>query len=503
MLPISLMAEIIPNYEILTIEIPLNNITSLEDVDIEIPVCKYNKDFALTFTGDDALMGIYQRAFNYVHANYIDNTDIFHDYGKPVTTGFTPKRKLVTTDGCGNDKPFRLCVNWFSCEPGKTMHTNGNIYTPQMWWSEGEKFTDFHNGILNHGGAYEKEDPKKSIDFNFDEIKENLGINAFILGVPGGSTGFPDEAEINTNVYFMEAANFASGASNNTVNLSKLSKDNILKTRSPRICVDTKDHTFINEIIDSKSVKDGWINLFCHNIKNSEAKVNGQINADTCYNMLDYIYDNYGKGGKDNVWFASSSEILEYQYSRLNSEIIKEVVDNKLKITIKAAILSGFYFNELSLNMSGIKDCSDIYFSDNIFGYSLACEANKAIVNLNYSERDIKLTEKYIEKVKSDNNEKSISEAMYFISNLRPELKEEYLKKLNQITSLSSLNDDNDSYFVFDGKKIIVSAQLKSSFTIYNIDGSVFKTIDAINSDQYIELPKGLYLLRQKKLMVY
>ena len=77
------------------------------------------------------------------------------------------------------------------------------------------------------------------------------------------------------------------------------------------------------------------------------------------------------------------------------------------------------------------------------------------------------------------------------------------LFRSNQITSLSSLNDDNDSYFVFDGKKIIVSAQLKSSFTIYNIDGSVFKTIDAINSDQYIELPKGLYLLRQKKLMVY
>ena len=99
----------------------------------------------------------------------------------------------------------------------------------------------------------------------------------------------------------MEAANFASGASNNTVNLSKLSKDNILKTRSPRICVDTKDHTFINEIIDSKSVKDGWINLFCHNIKNSEVKVNGQINADTCYNMLDYIYDNYGKGDRKSV----------------------------------------------------------------------------------------------------------------------------------------------------------------------------------------------------------
>ena len=125
-----------PLFEKIIISIPVDNFDNMGEVDIKIPVCKYDKDFAMTLTGDDALLGIYQRAFNFIRGKYIDDDPIFHQQAEKPTTGFTPERKLVYTDGGGNDIPSRLSVNCMACEAGRTMHQTGNIHTPQMWWRD-------------------------------------------------------------------------------------------------------------------------------------------------------------------------------------------------------------------------------------------------------------------------------------------------------------------------------------------------------------------------------
>ena len=162
--------------------------------------------------------------------------------------------------------------------------------------------------------TWSKINPSEAIAFNFKEIQDSLDLSPYLLGIPGGTTGFPDAADESEYVYFVESSQFQQNGL--SIKLDILNADNIYKFRLPRICIDTKEHTWINEYIDNRANSSYWINMFCHNIKNNTEKVNGQLNADTCYNMLNYIYNNYGKGGKDNVWFASDPEIMEYQYSR-------------------------------------------------------------------------------------------------------------------------------------------------------------------------------------------
>lgn len=290
-----------PAFEHIEIRIPLHNlgIDSVGQLDLEIPVCKYDKEFALTLTGDDALLGIYQRAFNYIYGRYVDDFPIFHEEGMSPTGGITPGRRLVHTDGCGNDISFRLGSNWLR---GGTIHDNGLNTSPHMWWSEGVRFVDYYNGLMNHGGG-DQTDPEESIRGNQREIGENIGIFPFVLGVPGGTKGFPEAGEELDDIYSMESGSFP-GA------YPKLSdiEGNVWKKRFARICIDSKKLADLTEMVAANAAETRWINFFCHEIKNSEKDVAGQLNASECFSFLDYLYDTYGKGGADNIWFASSPE---------------------------------------------------------------------------------------------------------------------------------------------------------------------------------------------------
>lgn len=488
-----------PLFEKIIISIPVDNFDNMGEVDIKIPVCKYDKDFAMTLTGDDALLGIYQRAFNFIRGKYIDDDPIFHQQAEKPTTGFTPERKLVYTDGCGNDIPFRLSVNWMACEAGRTMHQDGNIYTPQMWWSEAEHFTDFYNGIMNHGGVNDKTDPAYSIAYNFKETYDSLGIAPYILGVPGATTGFPEAGDMNDDIYFMESATFQQNGI--SINLESLTAGSILKSRFPRVCIDTKDHTYINEFINKRTDKPYWINLFCHDIKNSDIKVNGQLNADSCYNMLNYVYDNFGKGGKDNVWFASDAEITEYQYSRLNSSVERRIEDGRMIITVDAAYLPKFYFNELSLCIPGLISSDNIIISDNVITHSASSGEGNGMINFSFSDFTVDRSEKYLIKAQKNPSDENIENAMFFIERLRPELKEDFLKRLNQGLSIKKDFTDNDM-ISFDGKNIIVGESLKNIVYVYDIAGRVERTVEPKGYRQMISLPKGIYVLKGKKIVV-
>ena len=97
---------------------------------------------------------------------------------------------------------------------------------------------------MNHGGVNDKTDPAYSIAYNFKETYDSLGIAPYILGVPGATTGFPEAGDMNDDIYFMESATFQQNGI--SINLESLTAGSILKSRFPRVCIDTKDHTYIN-----------------------------------------------------------------------------------------------------------------------------------------------------------------------------------------------------------------------------------------------------------------
>jgi len=421
------------SFDILQIRIPLSDLTSGADgVSASVPVCKYDKAFALSFVGDDSLLGIYQRAFNYIFARWVDDNPTKHDT-EPNTTGITPTRKLVYTDGAGNDIPFRLGTNWMDSKPGSNYHTDGNIHLPYMWWSEGKRFYDYFNAILNHGGG-NSDDPLGSITKNQQEITTNMGMTPFVLGVPGGTTGYPEAAESLEYIYMMESSSFK-GSTELYPKLSDIA-GNVLKKRFGRICIDTYSLDQIKSILGQYARDYRWINLFCHNIKNGQSTVTGQLNADVCFSFLDYVYDTYGKGGDDSVWFGSDTEIFEYLFARLNSVITKEVDGSDLLITVKAAKLPNFYYKELSLVFSGVTTMVNAIYSDNVRNAS----ATSQLLNLMYSEHAVPLAEKYTAIYEASTTTMNKNEAYFFVNRLRPDLAASFIARLRADESAPVLN---------------------------------------------------------------
>lgn len=537
-------------YENIEVRIPLNNlgITSADELEVEIPVCKYDKEFAFTFTGDDALLGIYQRAFNYVYGRYVDDYHIFHGEGMAVTTGSTPERMLVHTDGCGNDIPFRLGVNWMR---GGTIHNNGLNTSPHMWWSEGSRFADYYNGFMNHAGG-DHTDPSEAILGNQNEIVENIGICPFVLGVPGSSTGFPEAGDKLESIYSMEAGSFTGGYPK----LSDIEGD-VLKKRFARICIDSKNLEELVKMLEGKTEDTRWINYFCHEIKNSDKKVAGQLNASDCFSFLDYMYDTYGKEGADNIWFASSPEVYEYLYSRLNSSLSKEIVDDELVIRIKAAVLPNFYFKDLSLKLSTKKEMKldEVTLSDNVVRSSFASwhvltppdttfldapgpakefpgistlatlysdgllsddsgqddparddsvEIYMGLINLNFSEFPLSLADKYTSRYENNPTEENREEALYFIGMLREDKQAPFTDRLT-LSALETISRDGTILFEMAASRDLLYFTIgdgeEYEITLYTLSGLPVKK-SKINANSLSleigDLPSGVYTVTMR-----
>ena len=193
---------------------------------------------------------------------------------------------------------------------------------------------------------------------------------------------------------------------------------------------------------------------------------------------------------------------MEYQYSRLKSEITyKENGDNVL-VEINFACLPGFYFNELSLIIPNLLSTENIKFSDNIITYSLAENDNKGLLNFSFSEFTKQRAVKYLDILKKDFSSENLEDAKFFINRLRPELKEEYLDRLNNIIlSVDYVSNENDHISIL-GNIISVSDQLKSKVYIYDLAGKVYKVIKPLNVNQTISLEKGIYILNNKKIII-
>ncbi|MDD2962255.1 MAG: hypothetical protein PHR45_09300 [Muribaculaceae bacterium] len=503
-LPLFLMFVFTAKAEKVLITLASENCTNADAVEVNIPIHKFNKSFAVSFTGDDALIGIYQRPFNYVLGRYVDDKDIQHT-GMPATTGFTPTRMLTYTDGCGNNIPFRLSVNWMSSVAGKNIHLNGNKWTPQMWWSEAQRFVDLGNGLMNHGGDMEKTDPTACIKKTYYGVIDTLGIAPFVLGIPGGTTGFAEASETLDEVKFLESSGFYHNWKKYMMPSLFTDKD-FLKGKFPRISLDKKCIDDVKETLREGINNGAWLNIFCHNIKNSTTLVNGQLNSDVCYALLDYLYDNYGSENKDCIWAAGTSEIYEYNYSRLFSTVEKRIENGRLIIEVDMATFPEFYFNELTLVIKNAKTISKVDFSENVVSHSWkSINETDIIVNFAVGERYKTIAEKYVSIAEKEATDDAIKDANLTINRLAPALKKEFEARLKAVSSIeNTLSPYTDGYTITPTEGgANISGILAQELAIYSINGAIAAKIPAGEYTSHrIALAKGIYLAPHKKLAI-
>jgi hypothetical protein len=66
-----------------------------------------------------------------------------------------------------------------------------------------------------------------------------------------------------------------------------------------------------------------WLINFTHNVEaGNTAPGTYDTNQDTLGSHLNYVYNTYGKGGIDNVWFAPSDEVVQYMLVREYATVI-------------------------------------------------------------------------------------------------------------------------------------------------------------------------------------
>lgn len=439
-------------YKEITLRIPLSELTGdVANIRAVIPNLKYGKRFALSWTMDDTLVYVYSRLFKYINKKWVDDSKIFHD-GMPPTTGIMPDRYLCYTDGCGRDVRFCLNSAFVSHLNGKTPVLDYSFSGSQYFHlGEMERFIDYGNGIQNHGaGGYNDQGAAEAIRICNEEALTKLGFTPFLLLFPGeqDATMFAGAGEASNDVYQM-----SSGKKDSELSLQDLTDSFFKNKRSfmNRLTYDAFDLEGLKAKADYAFDQDNsfLMNFGGHNIEMDNAKF---LDWETeMMPFLDYLYDTYGKGGDDSIWFAPLEEIYEYIFARHFSSVSVDDDGTDLIVSAKIAGMRNFRRRDLSLKLSGIdfsgvgtiRTDVDTYY----MGSGLQADGT-LLVNIDMDGNLVALAEKYVTAFETSPSQDSLEDAKYMVSRLRAELRNPYedrIDTMNKPFGLRSvlINDGN------------------------------------------------------------
>jgi len=149
-----------------------------------------------------------------------------------------------------------------------------------------------------------------------------------------------------------------------------------------------------------------------------------------------------GESGNDSLLFASVDEVYEYWFMTKFGRAYKSIDGQKITFKIHAPCNHNFYFKSLSCLLSGISALTDITVtsSDNCNGTSFGLSENQLLVNLDFNTDLLSKVEKYLTIFEAHPaQEYAYDDALYFIQQLKPGVKESYEARLNAFVSAPTL----------------------------------------------------------------
>lgn len=432
-------------YKNIEIHIPLAELTGdASNVQAEIPELKYGKRFAFAWTVDDSLIYVYSRMFNYINKKWVDDSKIFHD-GMAKTTGAISSRFLCYTDGCGRDVRFGLNSGFISHLNGKTAVLDYDYSGSQYFhYGEMQKFIDFGNGLQNHGaGGYNADGAAVAIRMCNEEVKSKLGFTPFLLLFPGEEDPEEFKAAGNANPDIYQMTTLIKNAS---IHLSGLGDSFFFDKQSlmNRYAYDSDTLEQLKEKADYAYTQDNahLMNMGGHNIVVGDSKfIDWEV---TVKPFLDYLYDTYGKGGNDSIWFAPLDEIYEYIFTRHFSTVNVSNDGTDLIVSLHLAGMKNFrQGNELTVRLSGVDftNVSNITSADTLYYLAGSVQADGTLlVNMNGNDNLPLLTEKYVAAFEASPSLEAMEDAEYMISRLSPALRVPYRARVDALNLPFGLN---------------------------------------------------------------
>ena len=290
-------------------------------------ILKHNKDFAYSFTFDDATVDTYSSALPVLK-------------GGLVTENGQRYNGFFYTDGCGNDIPFRAGIAWNTVNlSGVDVHT-GNV-AGQLTWKQLDTLYDLGWDVLNHSYSHRSQwnGPMSGNEY-INEIVQNRvviqnrtqkRIETPIFVVPSGDTFYNDIAyQQGSQLVFNQPGNvvgFGGLDISEGFNFDKKVVHRMLLEESLAISPTFLDRAVAKAADGSKI----WYNEFTHRI--DEFNPSATFGFKDFHNQMKRAADNWGKNGTDKMWMAPVQEVYEYLLMHRNAHFLTRLNGSKLDLT--------------------------------------------------------------------------------------------------------------------------------------------------------------------------
>jgi|GEM_PF-2079539 len=441
-------------------------------ISLEFPALKYNKKLAVSWINDDGLSP-WNWVYNLVNKKFVSTAGGTFHLGMANTTGYTPTKFLEYTDGAGVKHRFASSVAVFSYllkAMGKDALQANNI----EWASPKELrimadfgFTTVYHNLkesYDGGPVSDKATFNRLLALNGQEILDLTNRMPKILAEPDGNHQYITYGISNSLIQMQTAqeeivTSIKPFSGSMTLDKNKVTVKRVFVEGTNFI----KDR--INQLkteLNGNPVDRTWMIIGNHT---ASANIEGVF-----FTQVDSLF---GASGNDYVWFPSVDEFYEYWFLRNQTTYIKTVKGQQVKFKFKLPDVKNFYFNSLSVMLSGITDTTGVTVesSEMCNGMSYAMNEGKLLVNLDYNTDLIAKVEKYIQQFNTSMSTSDLEDAQYFTQMLKPGVREIYQDQLNEYVSGPSLKSISINFGEesTSSRAVTVTASFKRTATHYMI----------------------------------
>ncbi len=343
-------------------------------------VLKYNKDFAYSFTLDDATADAYTCALPLFRGGFVSGN------GQTYTG-------LFYTDGCGNDVPFRCGIGWNSVNlAGIDVHT-GNV-ADRLTWKQLDTLYDLGWDVLNHSyshrsrlnGAMSGSDYVAEIEQNRVSVRnktvKQLEMPLFV--VPSGDTFY-------NSIAYQQGHQLVFNQPGDVVGFGGLdvsSDYNFSGKIVHRMTIEESlgiSPTFLDRAVAKVTGSTKiWYNEFTHRVDDfSPTAAFGFKDFQT---HLKRAADTWGKNGTDRMWMAPLQEVYEYLMMRRFANFTTSANGAKLDVTFDLFNLPKWLRRRtLSLVINSTTNFSNVTVPSGV-KVTFKGTGNQKLINLDFTD---------------------------------------------------------------------------------------------------------------------
>jgi hypothetical protein len=293
-------------------------------------VLRYDKDFAYSFTLDDATIDAITTVLPVMK-------------GGVVRGNGAAFAGLFYTDGCGNSIPFKAGIAWNSANQfGVDIHT-GNV-SDQLSWGQLDTLYDEGWDVMNHSYSHKSRwlFPMTDADYRNEVEQNNIAIRTKtrkkiespVFVVPANDDAYhPYAFAAGHKIVFDQSAN--------TIGYGGLRVDgnpNLYALKVHRMYLNDVYQRTVPQFIDTVGLKSRngvktWYNEFSHRVDDFNT-TSSSYNFYYFKSHLESIANQYGKTGVDRMWMAPLQEVYEYLVVGQTSTFSSQLVGNSLDVTL-------------------------------------------------------------------------------------------------------------------------------------------------------------------------